>query len=130
MDKQTKVEYWLEISQYDLETARVMLSSKRYLYVGFMCHQAIEKILKAYYSKTFDELPPYIHNLRRLANLSDLYNQMSEQQIELLETLEPLNIDSRYPDYKKRIYQTLNEEKCKNLLKETEVLFKWIKAQL
>ena len=38
-----KVKYWLELSDYDLETALAMLNSKRYLYVGFMCHQIIEK---------------------------------------------------------------------------------------
>ncbi|KAA6342067.1 hypothetical protein EZS27_010168 [termite gut metagenome] len=30
------------------ETAEVMLQNKRYLYVGFMCHQTIEKVFKAY----------------------------------------------------------------------------------
>ncbi len=38
-----KVKYWLELSDYDLGTALAMLNSKRYLYVGFMCHQTIEK---------------------------------------------------------------------------------------
>jgi HEPN domain-containing protein len=46
-----KVKYWLELSDYDFETAEAMLSSGRYLYVGFMCHQTIEKILKAYFNK-------------------------------------------------------------------------------
>lgn len=43
-----KVKYWLELSEYDLETAFAMLNSRRYLYVGFMCHQTIEKIFKAW----------------------------------------------------------------------------------
>jgi HEPN domain-containing protein len=41
-----KVKYWIDLSDYDLETAEAMLSSGRYLYVGFMCHKAIEKIIK------------------------------------------------------------------------------------
>lgn len=41
------VKYWLDISQYDLETAEAMLDKERFLYVGFMCHQAIEKIAKS-----------------------------------------------------------------------------------
>ena len=40
-----KVTYWIEMSDYDLETADAMLLTGRYLYVGFMCHQTIEKIL-------------------------------------------------------------------------------------
>ena len=47
MDEQTA--YWIEIAEYDIETAKAMLVSKRFLYVGFMCHQAIEKTIKAYY---------------------------------------------------------------------------------
>ena len=45
------VEYWKELADYDLDTAKAMLKSKRYLYVGFMCNQVIEKIFKAYYVK-------------------------------------------------------------------------------
>jgi len=45
---ESKIRYWIEISDYDLETAEAMYHSKRYLYVGFMCHQTIEKAFKAY----------------------------------------------------------------------------------
>jgi len=31
-----KSTYWIEIADYDLETAKAMLVSKRYLYVGFI----------------------------------------------------------------------------------------------
>ena len=41
-----KAGYWLDLAAYDLETADVMLRGKRYLYVGFMCHQVVEKSLK------------------------------------------------------------------------------------
>jgi len=39
-----KVAYWKDLSDYDFDTAIAMLHSGRYLYVGFMCHQSIEKI--------------------------------------------------------------------------------------
>jgi HEPN domain-containing protein len=57
-----KVKYWLELSDYDLETALAMLNSKRYLYVGFMCHQTIEKIFKSYYTSQKGEQHP-IHTV-------------------------------------------------------------------
>lgn len=44
-----KIRYWVEIAEYDLATAEAMLETGRYFYVGFMCHQVIEKILKAHY---------------------------------------------------------------------------------
>jgi HEPN domain-containing protein len=50
-----RTEYWLEIADYDLETAKAMLDTGRYLYVGFMCHQVIEKALKAVIASTGGE---------------------------------------------------------------------------
>ena len=44
-----RVKYWVGLSDYDLETADAMLKSSRFLYVGFMYHQSIEKIIKAYF---------------------------------------------------------------------------------
>ena len=38
-----RAEYWIEIADYEIETAKAMLQTGRYLYVGFMCHQTIEK---------------------------------------------------------------------------------------
>jgi HEPN domain-containing protein len=55
------VKYWVELSQYDLDTAEAMLKTRRYLYVGFMCHQTIEKILKGYYVSVNQENAPHMH---------------------------------------------------------------------
>ncbi len=63
MNINEKVEYWLELSNYDFETAEAMLNSQRFLYVGFMCHQAVEKMLKAVFVKKFEEIPPFTHSL-------------------------------------------------------------------
>lgn len=43
-----KVTYWIELSDYDFDTAQAMFDTKRYLYVGFMCHQVIENIEARY----------------------------------------------------------------------------------
>jgi len=47
MNNNEKVEYWLGLADYDIDAAKAMLRSKLFLYVGFMCHQTIEKSLKA-----------------------------------------------------------------------------------
>lgn len=39
---------WIATAEYDLETARHMLATGRFLYVVFMCHLALEKLLKAH----------------------------------------------------------------------------------
>jgi HEPN domain-containing protein len=103
MTQNEKVQYWVGISDYDIETAKAMLLSSRYLYVGFMCHQATEKILKAYFSKHFEETPPFIHNLRVLAEKCNVYEFLSESEKDLIDELIPLNIEARYPTYKEKL---------------------------
>ena len=44
-----KYEKWLEMAEDDLDTASVMLKSGKYMYVSFMCQQAIEKLCKGIY---------------------------------------------------------------------------------
>jgi len=46
MDVNTKIKYWLDLAHYDLVSAKAMLESKRFLYVGLLCHQTVEKCLK------------------------------------------------------------------------------------
>ena len=62
-----KVAYWLDIADYDLDTAEAMYQTGRWLYVAFMCHQVIEKTIKAYWCGTQSTDPPYTHNHMRLA---------------------------------------------------------------
>ncbi len=130
MDIKEQVKYWTEISEYDLSTAEVMLKNKKYLYVGFMCHQSIEKILKAYFVNIIREIPPYIHNLTKLSKLSGLDQDLTEEQKDILDVLEPLNIEARYPTYKDEIFKSLNEAKCRQILTNTNELFLWIKNRL
>ena len=58
-----RVKYWTEIADYDLGTAETLYEGGRWLYVAFMCHQAIEKTLKAYWCSTQPNDPPFTHNL-------------------------------------------------------------------
>ena len=125
-----KVKYWQEMSDYDLETADAMLTTGRYLYVGFMCHQTIEKILKAYWTQNLTEIPLKIHSLSRLAEKTGLSEQFSEEQLDFIDRLEPLNIETRYPSYKERLMKSLSNEYCSELLKDTKDLQQWIKNKL
>ena len=125
-----KVTYWVEMSDYDLETAKAMQETGRYLYVGFMCHQTIEKILKAYWSSCWEEVPLKIHSLSRLAEKTGIYKEMSEDQLDFIDRLEPLNIEACYPSYKERLMKSLSNAYCQQLLADTKELQQWIKDRL
>ena len=130
MKSKEKIQYWVELSEYDLETAEAMLDTKRFLYVGFMCHLTIEKILKAYYILKINENTPFTHNLTGLAESSGIYTEFSNEFKNLLDILEPLNIETRYPTDKEEVFKSLNESVCKNILINTKRLHQWIKQKL
>ena len=129
MIENTRFNYWIELAEYDLETAKAMLKTKRFLYVGFMCHQCIEKTIKAYHWKTHNTEPPYIHNLDRLAQKAEIIEDLSEDQLDLLDELNPLNIEARYPKDKDQILKDLSLKKCREILTKTQELMKWIKTK-
>jgi len=130
MNIENKINYWLDMAQYDLDTARAMLDRERYLYVGFMCHQVIEKSIKAYFWNSQHEEPPYTHNLLILASKSNLTEHINEDMKKLLNRLMPLNIQARYPQDKEELLKILTNQVCIDLLKQTEDLFLWIRTLL
>ena len=110
-----KISYWTELSDYDIDTANAMLTSKRYLYVGFMAHQSVEKILKAYYVKICGKTAPFSHSLSYIAKKSKIYEEFSEKQKLFIDLLEPLNIECRYPSHKEQLLKSLTDKKCKEI---------------
>ncbi len=124
-----KAKYWIRLADYDIDTASAMLQTKRYLYVGFMCHQAIEKALKAIIANK-DMFPPKIHGLMKLAQIGKVYDAMSDEYKDMLDTLDPLNIATRYPEQIEKLTSMLSEDRCKSIFSETEELLCWIKQQL
>lgn len=125
-----RIKYWVDISDYDLETAESMLQTKRFLYVGFMCHQCIEKLLKAMFVYVHKDEPPRIHNLTRLARKGKLYDSFTEEQKDFLDLLDPLNIEARYPTHKEKLLKALDEQRCKDIIFRTKEMSKWIKSKL
>lgn len=130
MTKEERIQYWKELSDYDLDTANAMYDTKRWLYVGFMCHQVLEKILKAYWCATQEDTPPFIHSLLRLAEGSGLMAQMEETQLLFLDEMMPMNIEARYPSYKLALAQGLNDEICLQMINRAKELQQWIKNRL
>ena len=125
-----RIKYWIELSDYDLETAEAMQTSKRFLYVGFMCHQTIEKIFKAYFTHLKDDTAPYSHSLSYLAQKGGFYSEFDEVQKDFIDQVEPLHIEARYPLHKERLLKSLNESRSQDILNKTRELQAWIKVKL
>lgn len=130
MTTEERVKYWIDIADYDLETSEAMYSTRRWLYVAFMCHQVIEKTLKAFWCGTMPEDPPYTHSHKRLADGCGLYERMNEVQKDFLNTVANYNIEARYPEDKETLARTLTPQACRQMIDETRQLMQWIKDEL
>ena len=128
--KDKMIDNWLSLAQYDLATAEAMLHAQRYLYVGFMCQQAVEKILKASYVKHHGSTPPYTHNLLRLVAELPWKEDMDAEMTGVLERLNSYYIESRYTEDIQELAATLTEAKAGAILKSTREVFAWISSKL
>ncbi len=95
-----------------------------------MCHQTIEKVFKAYYTKLKTETAPFSHSLSYLAKKGEFYDEFSDSQKDFIDQIEPLNIVTRYPSHKERLLKSLTDSKCKEIIYETKILQQWIKEKL
>ncbi|MEA5010528.1 MAG: HEPN domain-containing protein [Angelakisella sp.] len=61
-----KYKYWVMLSDYDLDTIQVLIDGKRWVYVAFICQQAIERQLKGMYVYHLQKEAPKGHNVSYL----------------------------------------------------------------
>ncbi|MCL2043117.1 MAG: HEPN domain-containing protein [Treponema sp.] len=126
MTSEEKFEYWLELAQYDLDTAASMFTSGRWFYVVFMCQQAIEKLCKGLYTLYLSDNVPKIHDIKQifLCFEEKLPVTASEDTYILFNSLSAYYLTSRYPDFNKRIQ--INKNEAELLLKKTKEVFTWL----
>ena len=130
MARKDVVQKWLDHVHEDISAADCLFQNKHWLYVGFLCHQAIEKALKAYYAANNDDDPPYTHSHTRLLNICGLTDNLTNEQLRFVALIAPLYIEARYPEHKAETARMLNEDTCQHIIKTTKELIQWIEQKL
>ena len=140
MNSREKYEYWLEAAQYDLETAKAMLNTGRYVYVTFMCQQTIEKLTKGIYQLFTDNEPPMVHNIWNILKLLkkdvtiEKYLQNESFDEKLIEyksffvELLAYYISGRYPSFKEKISTSIDANRAKRVLNKGIEVFIWLES--
>ena len=128
MEYLKQIEYWLEISQDDLKSAESIFINGNYDWALYIGHLALEKVLKAYYAAKMNVVPPKIHKLDRIAELSGL--EVSEEQDKLFKIINEFNLEARYPDYKKKFKNLCTRDFAENYLTEIKKLHQWIQEEI
>ena len=123
---QTK--YWIESSKDDLNSAESIFQNGNYDWSLYIAHLALEKVLKAYFVFSQHKIPPKTHKLDRIAELSSL--KLSSQQEELFKYVNEFNIETRYPDYKRKFHKLCTKEFAEKYLNEIKEVYNWLLEQI
>jgi len=116
---------WLQSAAYDVKTAEALLNNRRYIYVVFLCHLALEKTLKAILAESQTTLPPYTHNLNRLLELAHI--QLPEAEQSFINVLNLQSVPMRYPEDFKRLAKEFDQKIAGGCLKQTKGLVRWLR---
>ena len=102
-----------------------MLATERYLYVIFLCHLALEKLLKAHVAEFTQTVPIKTHDLIYLVKKSGL--EPPEKYLDFLGKINTASIPTRYPDDLQRSLKEYPKSVARNYLNQTVELIEWLK---
>lgn len=123
MRKDTK--NWIALAEYDIDTAHHMLKTGRYLYVVFLCHLSLEKMLKAHVTEVTHELPSRTHDLIYLVKKSAI--QLPQAFIDFIGKINTASIPTRYPDDLQRSIKEYPESVARDYFEKTQEILQWLK---
>ena len=125
----SSVKIWLERVDYDLETARAMFKAGRYLYVVFMCQQAVEKNIKALLALQSKEIKP-IHHLSKLAELAGILQGFDEETLALIESLSAYYLNARYKETITTLTKAIGKNEAKDYLAKSQQVVIWLTQKM
>lgn len=117
----------IEQAEKDSEVAKKNFNIEEYYISAFLCQQAIEKILKAYFIIKKGKSAGATHQLIYLAKET----KVPKEFYDFLGSLTPEFITTRYPDVAGDApYKLYHKEKVEIYLNKSSELIKWIKNQI
>jgi HEPN domain-containing protein len=128
IDVEKVVRHWIDTSEEDFQTMLNLHESKSYGWALFLGHISVEKLLKAVYVNKNKKHAPFLHNLYRLAELSDI--AMTDEQSDWLDKVTSFNLNARYDDYKREFYLLCTEDFAKEWIEKIKNLRVWIMQML
>lgn len=128
MENEKLVKHWIDSAEIDHKAMKHLFEKEDFHWSLFMGHLVVEKLLKAIYIKVTNEQPPFIHDLSRMAEKSKI--EMSESQLDILDTITTFNIRARYDDYKQLFYKKCTPEYTATWIMNIEEMILWLKEKL
>lgn len=111
-------------AERDLENARKSLAAEAYELAAFVCHQAVEKYLKAAWMVTKNEAAPRTHSLTELADGLRVPAELRSS----FAYLNPDYTTARYPDAANGVpYEVYDRATAEQKVATVEKVFPWLR---
>ena len=124
-----RVQLWVQTAEDDWKAAQVMLAAGHWSHAAFLCHECLEKLLKALIIHRLSRVPPSSHTLLDLLRHSGLQPPV-EVETALLK-VSPHYAVARYPDAAGgRPSAYYNEALAKELMQSTTEVKTWLEPHL
>jgi len=120
-----EIKAWIEQSESDLDSAKIMLDAGKFKDCAYYCQQCIEKALKTLQLKVSGKVKK-IHDISKLGKELDLPNPL----IGYCNEINPAYIFTRYPDSTILSKETYNKKDCGAFLRNSKEIIEWVKRNL
>ncbi len=114
-----------ENAEQKFAATKTLFRNGHYLECLFFCHLSLELYLKSIVVLSTKQPPPFIHDLRRLAEIAGL--PLDQEVVVGLEQVNDFNIRARYDDYKRRMYKQATKPFTQRQLETTTSIVLWLK---
>ncbi|MCK5149825.1 HEPN domain-containing protein [Candidatus Pacearchaeota archaeon] len=117
---------WMKQAEADLDVAEYNLKGKLYYVCANYSQQVVEKALKALLIKKKKKLIK-THSITKMAKELNLPNKL----IFKISELEPVHLESKYPDFSTKLpFEEYEEKDVIEFLNTAEEVLTWVKEKL
>ena len=125
MNVERQIAHWRDGVPRAMRSVPTNVEAGWYSEALFFTHLAVEKALKACVAKRTENIPPKIHNLKRLAELAE--TELSHEQRELCDLLMRYQVRTRYEDME---YEEPSREEATATIRRAEEMIQWLMKTL
>ena len=125
IDVQRQIRYWADGAREELETCELLFKHGKLNQGLFWSHLTLEKAIKALVVKKTHEVPPFSHDLVKLAKLAEI--PLDEENTKLLDEWTKFSIHGRYQIPNKLLKPKSEIPKARKMFKE---MLSWLLSLL
>lgn len=125
MTEKEALKRWRKGAERNLKTAEDLIKTKHYDWALFVGQLSLEKLLKGLYIQRRGELPPLIHDLKKLAELAQI--ELTKEQGQELVEISRFHIQARYDDIKYELYKSATKAYTQKWFGKIKKYHQWLK---